>query len=459
MGQMQMHQMLAQMMPNMMLLKHMLLKHMLLNHMPSKHMPLTHIPSKHMPLKHAQWKHMMPKPTVMRALAIGLLSAATAACSTVQITPVATTPVSETPVEQEVEQRATRWHFDAGQRPPAEADGYRPPIKLAVLLPMTGTLATAAAPVRDGLLAGYYGEQRRRPELVFYDTLGTAAGAGAAYSRATAEGADQVLGPLGREEIDAVYSGVQATTPVIALNRSASAPPANSASFSLAPEDDGIGAADFLIARNVKRALVLAGDGDYARRSVAAFGQRLQEQQGTVVQILAITGDKPADMTASLQQIGLQAGGVDAVFLALRGNQARAIAPQLAAAGLSSKQRVGTSQLGSAATGKPDTDRLLDGIAFPTDAWSLGGARGLPNAYVTGQSLPTARGPAAKLFAFGYDAWLVTAYLERLALDPEAKIEGATGQLRIDADGDVVRTPAWSTFSNGVIVPLAGAGG
>ena len=41
----------------------------------------------------------------------------------------------------------------------------------------------------------------------------------------------------------------------------------------------------------------------------------------------------------------------------------------------------------------------------------------------------------------------------------EARVEGATGVLRIGADGNVVRTPAWSTFSNGAVVPLTGAGG
>ena len=35
---------------------------------------------------------------------------------------------------------AARWKFDAGDRPPAERDGYRPPVKLAVLLPLSGSL-------------------------------------------------------------------------------------------------------------------------------------------------------------------------------------------------------------------------------------------------------------------------------------------------------------------------------
>src|SRR3569623_1504638 len=50
------------------------------------------------------------------------------------------------------------WSLQGRERPPADSDGYRPPVKLAVLLPLSGDLSKAAIPVRDGLLAGYYGE-------------------------------------------------------------------------------------------------------------------------------------------------------------------------------------------------------------------------------------------------------------------------------------------------------------
>jgi outer membrane PBP1 activator LpoA protein len=73
--------------------------------------------------------------------------------------------------------------FDTSKRPPAMSDGYRPPAKLAVLLPLSGRLATAAQPVRDGLLSAYYGESRRRPDINFFDTAGTPAGALAAMTR------------------------------------------------------------------------------------------------------------------------------------------------------------------------------------------------------------------------------------------------------------------------------------
>jgi outer membrane PBP1 activator LpoA protein len=293
--------------------------------------------------------------------------------------------------------RGGNWHFDAGNRPPADSDGYRPPQKLAVLLPLTGSLATAAAPVRDGLLTGYYSEHRRRPEIVFYDTAGTSGGAIAAYGNA-------------------------------------------------------IAAAEYLLARNARRILVLSDDDDSMRRAVNAFREQLLSRGGGVTDTLTVA-DKPGDMAAALQAAARKEGGVDAVFLALKASQARALAPQLALAGLGGKPRVATSQLAAGVDGSAE-GRALDGIAFPSEAWGVRGVSGLPPMASVGKTMATARGPAAKLFAFGYDAWLLTAYLERLTTRADGNVQGATGTLRIDGFGNVVRTPSWSTFSDGNAVPL-----
>ncbi len=347
-----------------------------------------------------------------------------------------------------------RAQFDAGNRPPADSDGYRPPLKLAVLLPLSGSLSTAAVPVRDGLLAGYYAEQRRRPEIVFYDT---AAGVSAAYDKAVAAGADYVLGPLGRDEVGRLFGKGTLTVPVLALNRGSVAPPPGSASFSLAPEDDGIAAAEYVIARGGKRVLVLAGNDDSMRRAVAAFRGQLLQRGGTIAIELGV-GAEPGDMGAALATAAQSEGGVDAVFLALHADQARLLAPQLAQAGLGGKLRVATSQLASA--GADDTaDHGLDGIAFPSDAWSVRNVTGLPSAASAAAMLASARGPAQRLFAFGFDAWLLTAYLDRLAGDANATVAGATGTLRLDGFGNIVRTPAWSSWRGDTSVLLSDAGG
>jgi outer membrane PBP1 activator LpoA protein len=350
--------------------------------------------------------------------------------------------------------RGAQWRFDAGNRPPADSDGYRPPVKLAVLLPLSGNLATAAAPVRDGLLAGYYGERRRRPEIQFYDTAGTAAGATAAYARATAEGADFVVGPLGRDEVSALFQQPELATPMLVLNRGAVAPPDGKAGFSLAPEDDGIAAAEYVLARERKTALIIEGSDDNGRRASQAFRERFAERGGRVTRVISVA-ETPGDLSSVLATASQE--GADAVFLAVRGSTARALTPQLALAGLGGKTRVGTSQLTSG-TGKPEEDMALDGIAFPTEAWTSRGVPALPAASVTGERVPTARGPAARLFAFGYDAWLLTAYLEKLALGVNTEIRGATGRLQLDGFGNVVRTPSWSTFAGGRPAPIADGG-
>ena len=331
------------------------------------------------------------------------------------------------------------WNFDAAGRPAADRDGYRPPVKVGLLLPLSGGQAAAAAAVRDGFLTGYYGERRRKPEVRFYDT---AAGAGAAYARAVAEGNDFVVGPLGRDEVDAVFADDTPRVPLLALNRGNRTPPTGSASFSLSPEDEGISIAQYLIERGAKRVLIVAGGEDAQRRSAGAAKAQLERRGVQVAGNVGIGAD-----LAPLAQ------GVDAVLLAMKGSQARTLVPQLALAGIAATTRVATSQITSG-TGKPAEDMVLDGIVYPTEAWGMRSVSGLPSQASAAARLETAKGPAARLFAFGLDAWLLTAYLERLALSSNADIAGATGRLSLDGFGNVLRRPGWSRYSGGVPVPL-----
>ncbi len=323
--------------------------------------------------------------------------------------------------------------FGAADRPAADRDGYRPPLKVGVLLPLSGGQSAAAASVRDGFLAGYYGERRRRPDVRFYDT---AAGASAAYARAAAEGNDFVVGPLGRDEVDAVFADDTPAVPLLALNRGSRTPPAGSAAFSLSPEDEGISLAQYLIQRGAKRVLIQTGGEDAQRRTASTAKAHLQRRGLQVTEDLAAAQE------------------VDALLLAVKGTQARALMPQLALAGITPGMRVATSQIISG-TGKPAEDAALDGIVYPTEAWAVRNVDGLPSQASAAARVDTAKGPAARLFAFGYDAWLLTGYLERLALSSNGDVAGATGRLSLDGFGNVLRVPGWSRFAGGVPVPLA----
>lgn len=328
--------------------------------------------------------------------------------------------------------------------PPAEADGYRPPERLAVLLPLSGPLAAAGRSVRDGVMAAYYAETRRRPQVRFYDTAG-ADGVSRALMQARTDGAQMLLGPLTRDEVNTLFGTADLDLPTIALNRGAVPPPPGSTAFAMAPEEEGAAVADRLIDRGFKRVLVVTQADENARRSLGAFRERLLARGGQVINEVTVSEGNP-DYVPALRQ-ALAGSRPEALFLSLKAAQARLLSSQMDTAGLVGVPRVATSLILSGANPRMDVE--LDGIEYPELPWLLGLRMGLPDPDTLGNTLPSAQGGGARLFAFGMDAWKLAAYLDRLTADPGAQLRGATGELQMDALGGVQRRPAWAVFSGG----------
>ena len=243
-------------------------------------------------------------------------------CSTVKVAP-APKPTAPGPAVRV--DKANAQDFPAG-----ESDGYRPPARLAVLLPMTGTSAPAAAGVRDGFLAAYYAESRRRPVVKFYNTLGTGSGAQAALAKAVEEGAQMIVGPLTRDEVNAVYEQANTGMPLITLNRGSRLPPPRTSSFALLPDDEGTAVANRLANRGLKSVLVFSNRSDNAQRAVAAFGETLRKRGGTLVAELTVSGSM-SDLGPQLAALSKGPTPPDAVFIALEAGPARTVAAQLKA--------------------------------------------------------------------------------------------------------------------------------
>ena len=359
-------------------------------------------------------------------------------CSTVKVKPVQVVTQAGPAVRTD---KANAQEFPAG-----DSDGYRPPARLAVLLPSTGTLAAAGAAVRDGFLAAYYAENRRRPVVKFYNTLGTGNGALAAMDKAVSEGAQMIVGPLSRDEVNAIYAQENSKLPMITLNQGSKLPPAGTSSFALSPDEEGEAAANRLADRSLGTALVFSNRTDNAQRAVAAFTATLRKRGGAVLEDVAVAGDTP-DLGARLDAMLKGPTPPKAVFLALEAGQARAIAAQLKASSLSGLPRIATSQILSGGSARSDAE--LDGIEYPEMPWLLDQGSGLPDADVLAKSLASARGPSQRLFAFGADAWKLTAYFQRLYDDPSFSVRGNTGVLSIEISGTVLRVPSWAVFSGG----------
>lgn len=367
------------------------------------------------------------------------LVAALAAC--------ATTSTSKAPIAPAASAVPVAYgHVDVSRRPPGDADGYRPPLKVGVLLPLSGGLAVAATPVRDGFMAGYYNERRRRPEVHFYDS---SIGANAAYAKAVADGADYVVGPLGREGVTELFAKDGLKVPVLALNQSDAKTPAGSLSFALSPEDEAEAIAQAQLSSGIHKAVVIAGGDAIQKRAAAAFITYFNGHGGKAAPAVT-NGDAFGE---EVQKAAQSLGGAEGVFLALKGDQIVALAPKLAASPVANARRFASSQI-QLGIGKGD-DSALDGIVFPTEAWNVRKTALAPSASSLATLSPTARGAASKLFAFGYDAWLITAYPEHLNGGREGGVRGATGDLHVDRNGNIVRVPGWSVFRQGQPVPLA----
>jgi outer membrane PBP1 activator LpoA protein len=351
-------------------------------------------------------------------------------------------------------------------------EGYRPARAIALLLPIDGQLKAVAQAVRDGVFAAYFSDTHMpRPELRVYDAGNSAADAVAAYQRAVAEGADRVIGPLRRDAVSAVFAQSPLPAPVLALNlpEHGEAPPPGSAAFGLNPDTEGAQAAQHLLDRGITHAAIIAADSDWAERAAAAFRAQFEAGRGGVIGEArlkagelnfsagiksALAGLPPTQTAAAGNDIASFANS--GVFISMTPQQARLLVPQLKLAGYTNLPIFATSHLFGGLT-NPGMDRDLDGVEFCDAPWLFDAVVGLPRHGDIANSLESARGAGARLFAMGMDAYALVPYLDWMSQHHDAYLPGATGQLGSDASGRIQRLLTWARFGDGVASPVTGS--
>lgn len=333
-------------------------------------------------------------------------------------------------------------------------EGFATTPQVALLLPLSGSLAAAGAAVRDGFFAGYFADTEQRPLLRVYDAGETAETALAGYRSAVADGATRVVGPLSREQVAAVLAAVDPRVPLLALNHpdSGAVPPPGSQQFALAPDDEAALAAEYAFARGLRRVAVLAATEEWSERAALGFRAQFEQLGGSVVADLRLPADA-VDFSASIAQA--LGGAPDGMFLAIRPAQGRLLVPQLRARGQDALPLIATSHVYAGAPNRA-LDRDLNGLEFCDSPWMFGLAAGIPSRDALARQLATAAG-APRLFAFGIDAYRLLPYLDWLAANPDAYLPGASGQLAVDRFGRVRRLMAWLRFVDGVPQSADGA--
>jgi len=346
------------------------------------------------------------------------------------------------------------------------------PRRVALLLPLSGRQASAAAAVRDGFIAAYLaqGADGDRPVLRVYDT--SALGLTAAYELAARNGADFIVGPLLKEELTEFAGAELPAVPTLALNWADDnvVLPVHVFQFALAPEEEAAAVARRATQDGHRRALVLAHDTDQGRRMVRSFTEAFKAHGGEVLgQQLFDPRDRDfsveitgllllSESRARHQRIQAALGrtleyeprrrqDADFLFLAVRPPEGLLIRPQLRFHYAGDLPIYSTSAIFDPSRGgSPD----LDGVVFADMPWRVGteGAEFMAQFRAFGIS---ALDRSGRLYAFGADAYRLVPLLHNHSATLGTGVQGLTGVLRVGADGRVQRELDWGRFHRGQV--------
>ncbi len=358
----------------------------------------------------------------------------------------------------------------------------RPPIPpgaaphVALLLPLSGRQAGAAATIRDGFLTAYYvSPSAERPRIRLYDT-GSSSVAEAVDSAVRA-GAQFIVGPLTREEVAAAARLPAPRPPTLALNflPAGAESPSGFYQFALSPEDEAREVAQRILADGHRRGVALAPDGEWGSRVLDAFRETLTAGGGTLLAAARFdplaTSYQPAisdvlridESTARYKRVAAIVGGklqfqprrrgdIDFIFAPSSAATARLLTPQLKYffAG-----RLPTYATSEAYEPNPTADEDLEGLEFPDMPWMLGSGLADSVRLAASAAWPAGGPPRDRLFAFGFDAYRLMMALRtaRAGAQPapahSIALEGLTGELTLEPSGRVHRVLEWAQMHDG----------
>ncbi len=356
------------------------------------------------------------------------------------------------------------------------------PNNIALLLPLSGRLANAAAALRDGFLAAYYADQREglKPDVNVYDTGASAADIWQVYNRAINEGARLVVGPLRKAAVESLASTLSLPRRTLALNYVSDpylVPPVLLNQFGLLPEDEARTAAAFAAQQGHGKAVALLPGGEWGDRVAAAFREEIAAQGGRLLAVQRYQSDGHdfsdpirhlLHLTQSRQRSALlerllgqnlkfeprRRQDADLIFLAAGPRQGRLIMPQLKFHHAGDLPVYSISRIFSGKV-SPRDDRDLEGLRFVDIPWLL-----TPNAESQGLreqvegAWPQAGGGLTRLYAMGADAYALIPHIEQMHREPGLRLEGFTGTLSMLDDGRIRRESLWAEFRDGRPVAL-----
>jgi len=345
--------------------------------------------------------------------------------------------------------------------------------QIAILLPFSGAQQTIARAIRDGFIAAHFNNSLLTPAdseatLKFYDT--NLMGPEEAYFRAQIDGADFVVGPLLKPELQKIINSA-GFVPTLALNsiENEQTTPTQIYQFALAPEDEAREIARHAISNGASKAIAIIQNSDWGLRLLSSFREEFETLGGELVQFRDYdpdTQDFSAAITTLLNisksnqrhqrlaaNLALPLGfeprkrqDIDMIFVAADANASRLLFPQLRFYYAGDIPTYATSAIHESNLNEPD----LNGAFFPDTPSVL-----LENEKILElkESLQThwpqrTSPPWTRFYGFGFDAYrlIPLLYDESVKL---SSVDALSGKLSLGKDRRIHRGLPVAQFRNG----------
>ena len=372
---------------------------------------------------------------------------------------------------------------------------------IAVLLPLEGKLAKPAKAIRDGIMASHYKSPlSSNLQLRFYDT-NKDDNIWLTYQQAIDNGADFVIGPLAKSNLEILSDSSELSVPTLALNsleRGSSLEPNNSSepdnSLEVSTDSDNTtylkqtltGKPDYLfqfglspesaarmVAEKARKdghyyAAVMSPNNHWGMRMKKAFSTHWENSGGVVVDTVDYDS-KAHDFSTSIKsmlnidlsesrkkEVSRTIGrkleftprrrqDIDMLFMAAFPRQAKQIPLQITYHHGETIPVYSTAHIVSNyQNARQNID--MDGVSFSDMPFLLGTLKETASQQNTYQSTLYQR-----LFAMGVDSYQLAPYVDYLYKNPSESFSGDTGQITINHDGHIIRSLPWATFRQGYI--------
>ena len=332
-----------------------------------------------------------------------------------------------------------------------------PPAQIAVLLPEQGAFAPSSQAVRQGIMNAYYKNlpNTNKQGIKFYDTTQTN-NLAELYQRAINDGAQFVIGPLLKENVQQLSRAGAIETQTLALNYTDvgfTSLPDNFYEFGLLPEDETGQMAERAKLAGLTRAIIISPDSAYGKRMVASFASRWQSGGGQIAdtwyfnaktdfgQSIAALMHVDTEQDKKLMREGSDRKTLEnqrrqdfnVIFLFGSPANARLIVPLLRYYYASNIPIYASSSVYSGKA-NPTKDVDLNGVIVCDIPWKNSNANN-----------------KSRMNAVGQDAYLLSQTMQRLISMPNFPIYGTTGAMVLNSDHKIHRRLPCVAIRNGYL--------